>query len=55
MKLLEVYTINIASFQHYDVADLSSYLTSHIKHFGYYLIDLDAVPQALDEEMALTF
>jgi TnpA family transposase len=38
-----------------DVAALSPYLTSHIKRFGDYLIDLDAVPQALDEEMALTF
>jgi hypothetical protein len=34
MKLLEVYTINIDSFQHYDVAALSPYLTSHIKRFG---------------------
>ncbi|MEG4997778.1 Tn3 family transposase [Microcoleus sp. B4-D4] len=38
-----------------DVAALSPYLTSHIKRFGDYLIDLDAVPQALDEEMVLTF
>ena len=38
-----------------DVAALSPYLTSHIKRFGDYLIDLDAVPQALDEEIALTF
>jgi TnpA family transposase len=38
-----------------DVVALSPYLTSHIKRFGDYLIDLDAVPQALDEEMALTF
>ena len=38
-----------------DVAALSPYLTSHIKRFGDYLIDLDAVPQALDEGIALTF
>ncbi|MEG3845405.1 Tn3 family transposase [Microcoleus sp. herbarium19] len=38
-----------------DVAALSPYLTSHIKRFGDYLIDLDAVPQELDEEMVLTF
>jgi len=38
-----------------DVAALSPYLTSHIKRFGDYLIDLDAVPQALDEGMGLTF
>ena len=38
-----------------DVAALSPYMTSQIKRFGDYLIDLDAMPQALDEEMALTF
>jgi hypothetical protein len=38
-----------------DVAALSPYMTSQIKRFGDYLIDLDAVPQALDEEMTLTF
>lgn len=38
-----------------DVAALSPYLTSHIKRFGDYLIDLDAVPQALDEGIVLTF
>ncbi len=36
-----------------DVASLSPYLTSHIKRFGDYLIDLDAIPQALDELMLL--
>lgn len=32
-----------------DVAALSPYMTSHIKRFGDYLIDLETVPQALDE------
>ncbi len=32
-----------------DVAALSPYMTSHIKRFGDYLIDLDTVPQTLDE------
>ena len=32
-----------------DVAALSPYMTSHIKRFGDYLIDLDIVPQTLDE------
>lgn len=32
-----------------DVADLSPYMTSHIKWFGDYLIDLDNEPQTLDE------
>ena len=32
-----------------DVASLSPYMTSHIKRFGDYLIDLDTVPQTLDE------
>lgn len=36
-----------------DVAALSPYMTSHIKQFGNYPIDLDIVPQALDEGMAL--
>lgn len=38
-----------------DVAALSPYLTSQIKRFGDYLIDLDVVPQALDEGMTLVF
>jgi TnpA family transposase len=38
-----------------DVAALSPYMTSQIKRFGDYLIDLDVVPQALDEEMTLVF
>jgi TnpA family transposase len=38
-----------------DVAALSPYMTSLIKRFGDYLIDLDVVPQALDEEMTLVF
>ena len=32
-----------------DVAVLSPYMTSHIKRFGDYLIDLNAIPQSLDE------
>lgn len=32
-----------------DVAALSFYLTSHIKRFGDYLVDLEVIPQALDE------
>ena len=31
-----------------DVAALSPYLTSHIKRFGDYLVDLEAIPQALE-------
>jgi TnpA family transposase len=38
-----------------DVAALSPYLTGKIKRFGDYLIDLDSVPQALDEGITLTF
>ncbi len=36
-----------------DVAALSPYLTSHIKRFGDYLVDLEAIPQALDEGVSL--
>ncbi len=36
-----------------DVAALSPYITSHIKRFGDYLIDLETTPQALDEGTAL--
>jgi len=36
-----------------DVACLSPYLTSHIKRFGDYLIDMEAIPRALDEQMLL--
>lgn len=32
-----------------DVAALSPYMTNHIRRFGDYLIDLDTVPQTLDE------
>jgi TnpA family transposase len=38
-----------------DLAALSPYLTSHIKRFGDYLIDLDTIPQALDEKLNLAF
>jgi len=38
-----------------DSAALSPYLTSHIKRFGDYLIDLDTIPQALDEKLNLGF
>lgn len=38
-----------------DLATLSPYLTSHIKRFGDYLIDLDTIPQALDEKLNLAF
>lgn len=38
-----------------DVVAISPYLTSQIKRFGDYLIDLDVVPQALDEGMTLVF
>jgi TnpA family transposase len=38
-----------------DLAALSPYLTSHIKRFGDYLIDLDTIPQALDEKLNLGF
>ena len=37
-----------------DVAALSPYLTSHIKRFGDYVIDLSVAPQLLSEvEMSL--
>lgn len=36
-----------------DVASLSPYLTSHIKRFGDYFIDLETIPKALDEQMLL--
>ena len=37
------------------IAALSPYLTSHIKRFGDYLIDLDAIPQPLEEKLNLAF
>ena len=37
-----------------DVACLSPYLTSHIKRFGDYVIDLEAIPRALDGRMLIT-
>lgn len=36
-----------------DVAAISPYITSHIKRFGDYLIDLEQVPRDLDELLAL--
>ncbi len=36
-----------------DVTCLSPYLTSHIKRFGDYVIDMEAIPRALDEQMLL--
>jgi TnpA family transposase len=36
-----------------DVACLSPYLTSHIKRFGDYVIDMESIPRALDEQMLL--
>jgi TnpA family transposase len=38
-----------------DLAALSPYLTSHIKRFGDYLIDLDNIPAALEEQLNLSF
>ena len=38
-----------------EIAALSPYLTSHIKRFGDYLIDLDAIPQPLEEKLNLAF
>ncbi|BBD70778.1 transposase Tn3 family protein [Nostoc commune NIES-4072] len=38
-----------------DLAALSPYLTSHIKRFGDYLIDFDAIPPALEEKLNLGF
>ena len=35
-----------------DVATLSPYLTSHIKRFGDYVIDLSSVPQPPEKEFA---
>jgi hypothetical protein len=37
------------------MATHAPYLTSHIKRFGDYLIDLDAVPPALEEKLNLGF
>lgn len=34
-----------------DVAQLSPYLTSHVKRFGDYVVDLDTIPAPLDGEM----
>ncbi len=36
-----------------DVAALSPYMTSHIKRFGDYLIDAEAVPEPYEAELAL--
>ena len=36
-----------------DVAALSPYVTSHIKRFGDYLIDIEAVPEPYEAELAL--
>ncbi|MDJ0594534.1 MAG: Tn3 family transposase [Pleurocapsa sp. MO_226.B13] len=36
-----------------DVAGLSPYLTRHIKRFGDYVIDMESIPRALDEQMLL--
>ncbi len=38
-----------------DLAALSPYLTRHIKRFGDYLIDLDTIPAALEEQVNLAF
>lgn len=38
---------------HDDVAALSPYLTAHIKRFGDYFVDLEQVPDALDERVVL--
>ncbi|QFS52907.1 Transposase [Nostoc sphaeroides CCNUC1] len=38
-----------------DVAVLSPYMNSHIKRFGDYSIDLDTLPQTLDEVAAFVF
>lgn len=37
-----------------DIADLSPYITHHIKRFGDYVIDLDTPPQPLKSELILT-
>lgn len=36
-----------------DVASISPYLTGNIKRFGDYVIDMEAIPRALDERMLL--
>ncbi|AMU97670.1 transposase (plasmid) [Xanthomonas citri pv. aurantifolii] len=36
-----------------DVACLSPYVTSHVKRFGDYLIDVEAVPEPYETELAL--
>jgi TnpA family transposase len=36
-----------------DVAVLSPYVTSHVKRFGDYLIDVDAIPEPYEIELAL--
>lgn len=38
-----------------DLAALSPYLTRHIKRFGDYLVDLDTIPAALEEQVNLAF
>jgi Tn3 transposase DDE domain len=38
-----------------DVAALSPYMTSHIKRFGDYLIDMETVPNILDDAEALVW
>ena len=41
--------------QREDLAALSPYLTRHIKRFGDYLIDLETIPPALEEQLNLGF
>ncbi|MDE1999957.1 MAG: Tn3 family transposase, partial [Burkholderiales bacterium] len=36
-----------------DVATLSPYITSHIKRFGDYIIDSDAIPEPLDTSLQI--
>ena len=36
-----------------DVAVLSPYITTHIKRFGDYIIDMDAVPDPFESELTL--
>ena len=36
-----------------DVATLSPYVTSHIKRFGDYIIDLDTVPEPIDSSLPI--
>jgi hypothetical protein len=38
-----------------EIAASSPYLTGHIKHFGDYLIELDAIPPALENSLNLGF